>query len=40
MAWWAQRRSPWAYLDGSFIFLGLAALAKAPLHLLFFYALS
>lgn len=39
IAWWSQRRSPWLTWTIPFLFLGLAALAKAPLHLLFFYAI-
>jgi 4-amino-4-deoxy-L-arabinose transferase-like glycosyltransferase len=39
LAWWEQRRSPWLFWTVPFVFLGLAALAKAPLHLLFFYAI-
>jgi 4-amino-4-deoxy-L-arabinose transferase-like glycosyltransferase len=38
MSWWAQGRSPWLTWTVPFIFNGLAFLAKAPLHLLFFYA--
>ena len=39
LVWWEQRRSPWLLWCGPAVFLGLAALAKAPLHLLFFYAI-
>ena len=38
MSWWAEERSPWLVWTVPFIFNGLAILAKAPLHLLFFYA--
>jgi 4-amino-4-deoxy-L-arabinose transferase-like glycosyltransferase len=38
MAWWTQRRSPWLTWTVPWIFLGLAALAKGPVHLVFFYA--
>lgn len=38
MSWWVQGRSPWLTWTVPFIFNGLALLAKAPLHLLFFYA--
>jgi 4-amino-4-deoxy-L-arabinose transferase-like glycosyltransferase len=38
MSWWAQGRSPWLVWTVPFVFNGLAILAKAPLHLLFFYA--
>ena len=39
MASWTQRRSPWLTWIVPSIFLGLALLAKGPLHLLFFYAI-
>jgi 4-amino-4-deoxy-L-arabinose transferase-like glycosyltransferase len=39
MSWWSQGRSPWLVWTVPFIFNGLAVLAKAPLHLLFFYAI-
>lgn len=39
LSWWAQRRSPWPLWLLPAIFLGLGALAKAPLHLLFYYAI-
>ena len=39
MASWTQRRSPWLIWVLPAIFLGLALLAKGPLHLLFFYAI-
>ena len=39
MAWWTQRRSPWLTWTVPWFFLGLAALAKGPMHLLFFYAI-
>ncbi|HEX8310854.1 MAG TPA: hypothetical protein VF614_06025 [Chthoniobacteraceae bacterium] len=39
MGWWVQGRSPWLTWTVPWIFLGLGLLAKAPLHLLFFYAL-
>ena len=39
MAWWTQRRSPWLTWVVPWVFLGLAALAKGPMHLLFFYAI-
>lgn len=39
VAWWAQRRSRWLVWTVPFVFLGLAALAKGPLHLVFFYAI-
>ena len=38
MSWWAEERSPWLVWTVPFVFNGLAILAKAPLHLLFFYA--
>ena len=38
MSWWAQGRSAWLVWTVPFIFNALALLAKAPLHLLFFYA--
>ena len=39
LAWWEQQRSPWLMWTVPFVFLGLASLAKAPTHLLFFYAI-
>jgi len=39
MAWWTQRRSPWLTWLVPGIFLGLAMLAKGPLHVVFFYVL-
>ena len=39
LAWWEQRRSPWLTWTVPFVFLGLAGLAKGPMHLLFFYAI-
>jgi 4-amino-4-deoxy-L-arabinose transferase-like glycosyltransferase len=38
MSWWSQRRDAWLVWTVPFLFNGLAVLAKAPLHLLFFYA--
>jgi 4-amino-4-deoxy-L-arabinose transferase-like glycosyltransferase len=38
LAWWTQRRSPWLLWLVPSCFLGVGLLAKAPLHLLFFYA--
>ncbi len=38
MSWWSQGRSPWLVWIVPMLFNGLALLAKAPLHLLFFYA--
>src|SRR2546423_5711974 len=38
LSWWAQGRSPWLTWLVPSVFLGLGLLAKAPLHLLFFYA--
>ena len=39
LAWWEQRRSAWLTWTVPFAFLGLAGLAKGPVHLLFFYAI-
>jgi hypothetical protein len=39
MGWWTQRQSPWLTWTVPWIFLGLAALAKGPMHLVFFYAI-
>jgi 4-amino-4-deoxy-L-arabinose transferase-like glycosyltransferase len=39
MSWWVQGRSPWLVWTVPFVVHGLALLAKAPLHLLFFYAI-
>jgi 4-amino-4-deoxy-L-arabinose transferase-like glycosyltransferase len=38
LSWWQQRRSSWLTWTVPWIFLGLALLAKGPLHLLFFYS--
>lgn len=38
MSWWSQDRSPWLVWIVPMIFNALALLAKAPLHLLFFYS--
>jgi 4-amino-4-deoxy-L-arabinose transferase-like glycosyltransferase len=38
LSWWLEKRSPWLTWLLPFIVLGLALLAKGPLHLLFFYA--
>jgi len=37
LSWWKERRSPWLVWTVPWIFLGLAMLAKGPLHLIFFY---
>lgn len=39
LSWWKQQRSPWLLWIVPSFFLGLALLAKGPLHLLFFYSL-
>jgi 4-amino-4-deoxy-L-arabinose transferase-like glycosyltransferase len=39
LVWWEQARSPWLIWTLPWVPLGLAVLAKGPLHLLFFYAL-
>jgi 4-amino-4-deoxy-L-arabinose transferase-like glycosyltransferase len=39
LAWWKRGVSPWLTWIVPFVFLGLGLLAKAPLHLLFFYAI-
>jgi 4-amino-4-deoxy-L-arabinose transferase-like glycosyltransferase len=39
MSWWTQGRSPWLVWTVPWVFNGLALLAKAPLHLVFFYAI-
>ena len=39
LVWREQRRAAWLTWTVPFIFLGLAALAKGPVHLLFFYAI-
>ncbi len=39
LAFWEQQRSAWLTWTVPFIFLGLAGLAKGPVHLLFFYAI-
>ncbi len=39
LAWWEQRRSAWLVWTVPFVFLGIAGLAKGPVHLLFFYAI-
>ena len=38
MSWWSQERSPWLLWIVPMVFNALALLAKAPLHLVFFYA--
>ena len=38
MSWWSQGRSPWLVWIVPMVFNALALLAKAPLHLLFFYS--
>jgi len=38
LSWWWQRRSAWLTWVVPSVFLGLAVLAKGPVHLLFFYA--
>ena len=38
LSWWWERRSAWLIWIVPSIFLGLAVLAKGPVHLLFFYA--
>lgn len=38
LSWWHQRRSPWLMWLVPSVFLGLGALAKGPVHLLFFYS--
>jgi 4-amino-4-deoxy-L-arabinose transferase-like glycosyltransferase len=39
LSWWQERRSAWLTWTVPWFFLGLALLAKGPLHLLFFYAI-
>ena len=39
LVWWEQRRAAWLTWTMPFVFLGLASLAKAPTHLVFFYAI-
>lgn len=39
LAWWYERRSPWLTWCVPGVLLGLAFLAKGPLHLVFFYAI-
>jgi 4-amino-4-deoxy-L-arabinose transferase-like glycosyltransferase len=39
LAWFSRGSSPWLLWTVPFVFLGLAALAKGPIHLLFFYAI-
>jgi 4-amino-4-deoxy-L-arabinose transferase-like glycosyltransferase len=39
LSWWKEQRSPWLVWTVPWIFLGVAMLAKGPLHLLFFYAI-
>jgi 4-amino-4-deoxy-L-arabinose transferase-like glycosyltransferase len=39
LAWWRRNASPWLTWTVPFVFLGLGLLTKAPLHLLFFYAI-
>ncbi|MFL6514085.1 MAG: ArnT family glycosyltransferase [Chthoniobacterales bacterium] len=38
LSWWLTKRSPWLTWIVPWIFLGLAWLAKGPVHLIFFYA--
>jgi 4-amino-4-deoxy-L-arabinose transferase-like glycosyltransferase len=38
LSWWLTNRSPWLTWIVPWIFLGLAWLAKGPVHLIFFYA--
>ena len=38
LSYWERRRSPWLIWIVPSVFLGLAVLAKGPLHLFFFYA--
>ena len=38
MSWWQERRSPWLTWVVPWFVLGLAMLAKGPVHLFFFYA--
>jgi 4-amino-4-deoxy-L-arabinose transferase-like glycosyltransferase len=38
LSWWERRRSAWLMWIVPSVFLGLAVLAKGPVHLLFFYA--
>jgi 4-amino-4-deoxy-L-arabinose transferase-like glycosyltransferase len=40
LAFWARGRSPWLLWLVPAVFLGLGCLAKAPLHLLFFYTIA
>jgi 4-amino-4-deoxy-L-arabinose transferase-like glycosyltransferase len=40
LAWWTGRRSPWLLWLVPGVVLGLGLLTKAPLHLLFFYAVA
>ena len=40
LAWWQQERNAWLVWTVPFVFLGLAGLAKAPTHLIFFYAIA
>jgi 4-amino-4-deoxy-L-arabinose transferase-like glycosyltransferase len=39
LGFWSQKKSPWLIWIPASIFLGLALLAKGPLHLVFFYGL-
>ena len=39
LAWWEQGKSAWLTWTMPFIFLGVAGLAKGPVHLVFFYAI-
>jgi 4-amino-4-deoxy-L-arabinose transferase-like glycosyltransferase len=39
LAWWKRGVSPWLTWTVPFVFLGLGLLTKAPLHLVFFYAI-
>ena len=38
LSWWSEQRSRWLTWTLPWLFLGLAMLAKGPLHLVFFYA--
>ncbi len=38
LSWWKERRSRWLTWIVPWVFLGLAMLAKGPLHLVFFYS--
>jgi 4-amino-4-deoxy-L-arabinose transferase-like glycosyltransferase len=39
LSWWHEQRSSWVTWTVPWIFLGLAVLAKGPLHLVFFYGI-